>query len=265
MFLVLAPPNWFDSHQYIALWLEGIALLLIFFWDRRDASQQHKQTLAQMETMGSQALATQAAADAANKSAAALITSERAWVIAELVPICVKFGDFWARPAGNGWATLGDEEMANGVHMRHKLKFTNMGRTPAHILGYRVSYSCLDKGVRRLPPGRVTSLSHGTVEIQDSVRTFDHLLGATDSIEVPEIVDVYEYLSNRIKGIKELENTAVFHGWVEYQHVFSDSEVVKVSFCYSYKPSTLGLVRVPETKGIEYESMGYTNENRSPN
>src|SRR2546423_1610298 len=43
-----ATPNWFDSHQYFALWLEGIALLAIFIWDRIDASQQHKQTLAQM-------------------------------------------------------------------------------------------------------------------------------------------------------------------------------------------------------------------------
>jgi len=240
----------------LALWLEGIALLLIFIWDRRDASQQHEQTLAQIR-------ATEAAANAATKSAEALINSERAWVIAELVPICAKFSD-WCRPAGNGWATLSDEEMRNGVHMRHKLKFTNMGRTPAHILRYRVSYSCLDKGITSLPRGRVTSLSRGTVERHDTARTFDHLLGATDSIEVPEIVDVNEYLRNRIKGIKELENTAVFHGWVEYQHVFS-SEVVKVSFCYSYKPSTLGLVRVPETKGIEYESIGYANENQSPN
>jgi hypothetical protein len=260
-----ATPNWLDSHQYLALWIEGIALLLIFAWDRWDSHQQHKQTLAQMEIMQSQARATETAANAANKSAEPLINSERAWIIAELVPICVEFGGLWSRPVGSIWATLSDEEILNGVHMRHKLKLTNMGRTPAHILRYRVSYSCLGKGVTSLPRGRVTSLSRGTVEIQDSVLTFDHLLGATDSIEVPEVVDVNEYMKNRIKGIKELENTAVFHGWVEYQHVFSDSEVVKVSFCYSYKPSTLGLVRVPETKGIEYESIGYANENQSPN
>ena len=29
-----ATPNWFDLHQYLALWLEGIALLAIFIWDR---------------------------------------------------------------------------------------------------------------------------------------------------------------------------------------------------------------------------------------
>jgi hypothetical protein len=74
------------------------------------------------------------------------------------------------------------------------------------------------------------------------------LLSATDSVEAPEAVDVNNYLFGRIKGIKDLENTAVFNGSVEYLHVFSDSEVVNVPFCYVYKPSTLGLERVPEIK-----------------
>ena len=65
MYSVLsATPNWFDSHQYLALWLEGIALLAIFIWDRIDASQQHKQILAQMEIMQNQARVTETAANA---------------------------------------------------------------------------------------------------------------------------------------------------------------------------------------------------------
>jgi hypothetical protein len=168
--------------------LEGIALLAIFIWDRIDASQQHKQTLAQMEITRNQARATEAAANAANKSAEALINSERAWVIAELVPICRRFGDDWHRPIGNGWAQLSENELLNQEHLKHKLKFTNMGRTPAHILRYKITYSCLGKGVTSLSGGGVTSLLRGTVERHDSARTFDHLLGATDSIEVPEIV-----------------------------------------------------------------------------
>src|SRR5690242_2727620 len=79
--VLAATPNWFDSHQYIALWLEGIALLAIFIWDRIDASQQHKQTLTQMGIMQNQARATETAANAATKSAEALISSERAWII----------------------------------------------------------------------------------------------------------------------------------------------------------------------------------------
>jgi hypothetical protein len=65
-------PNWFDSHQYVALWIEGIALLLIFAWDRWDSCQQHKQTLAQMEIMRNQARTTEAAANAASKSVSLL-------------------------------------------------------------------------------------------------------------------------------------------------------------------------------------------------
>jgi hypothetical protein len=76
--------NWFDSHQYIALWLEGIALLAIFIWDRIEASQQHDQTLAQMEIMRSQAVATEMAANAAKESAEALLASERAWILVEI-------------------------------------------------------------------------------------------------------------------------------------------------------------------------------------
>src|SRR6266436_332529 len=120
--------NWLDSHQYLALWLEGIALLAIFFWDRFDASQQHKQTLAQMEIMQNQARATETAANAANKSAEALINSERAWVIAELAPQAVPFGDHWGRFVGKGHASPSPEEIRAGHHLRYKLKLTNMGR-----------------------------------------------------------------------------------------------------------------------------------------
>ncbi len=70
--VLFATSSWLDSHQYLALWLEGIALLAIFVWDRWDSHQQHKQTLAQMAIMQNQARATETAANAATKSAEAL-------------------------------------------------------------------------------------------------------------------------------------------------------------------------------------------------
>lgn len=193
---------------------------------------------------------------AIEKQAEAMINAERAWVIAELVPICVQVGKWWHRPAGNGWAALTEEEVLNGDHLKHKLKLTNMGRTPAHILRYRLIYSCLDKGV--------TSLSGKIAERQDSHRIFDHLLGATDSIEVPEMIHIDKYIFSKIKGIKELDNTAVFHGWVKYQHVFNNSEVVTAPFWYVYKPSTIGLERVPEVIA-RYQAEDEKTENQSPN
>ncbi len=78
--VLLATSTWLDSHQYLALWMEGIALLAIFVWDRIDSSQQHQQTLAQMKIMQDQARGTEMAAIAAKTSADALINSERAWI-----------------------------------------------------------------------------------------------------------------------------------------------------------------------------------------
>ena len=60
--VLAATPNWFDSHQYVALWIEGGALFAIFFldwWEYRkqgrerlkqeqDRIEQHKETAEQM-------------------------------------------------------------------------------------------------------------------------------------------------------------------------------------------------------------------------
>ncbi len=246
-----ATPTWLDSHQYLALWLEGIALLAIFIWDRIEASQQHKQTLTQMEITRNQARATETAANAATKSAEALINSERAWLIAELAPICRKFADQWYRPAGATWAPLSMEEILKGDYLEHKLKLTNMGRTPAHILGYQICYSCLGEGVKRL--------SEGSIRKQVSVRTFDHLLGAGDAVEIPESIDAKKYMGDRFTKITDLENTAVFHGCVRYQHVFSKTEVVEEPFCYVYRPSFRSLEKVPQMDSNEQNEGASSN------
>jgi hypothetical protein len=173
------------------------------------------------------------------------VNSERAWVIAELVAEFRQIGEQWYRFRTDSVEVLSADEILSHAFLKHRLKLTNMGRTPAHILRYQISYSCLDKGV--------TSLSGGTVARQDSSRVFDHLLGATGWKEVPEIVDVYQCMNERIVGIEKLDYTAVFHGWVEYLHVFNNSEVAKAPFCYVYKPSTMGLERVPEIRNKETE------------
>ena len=191
------------------------------------------------------------AAKAAALNSQALINSERAWVIAELIPICTQFSQGrWARPIGERFAALSDKEIRDGEHLKHTIKLTNMGRTPAHILRYEISYTCLGEGV--------VTASGEAIAKQESARLFDRLIGATDSIEAPETVDVNGYMLKYIEGINQLKNTALFHGWVEYQHVFSESEVVRVRFCYVYRPSISGLERVPEVK----VGTGPNNENR---
>lgn len=62
--------TWFNTYQYIAIWLEGIALVLIFVWDRVDSRKQHRETLAQLNVSQAQTNA--------------LINSERAWVLVSI-------------------------------------------------------------------------------------------------------------------------------------------------------------------------------------
>lgn len=76
--------DWLRTHEFIAIWLEGIALLLIFVWDRLDRRKQHRETLAQLGVSQKQVETAQNNAAAARASAASLIHTERAWVMAEL-------------------------------------------------------------------------------------------------------------------------------------------------------------------------------------
>src|SRR5258705_360085 len=86
---------WLKTYESVAIWLEGIALVLIFVWDRLDSRQQHRETLAQMEIMQRQAdsmkesvavardgaEAAKANAQAAILNAQAVINSERPWLV----------------------------------------------------------------------------------------------------------------------------------------------------------------------------------------
>jgi hypothetical protein len=65
--------NWFRTYEFVAIWLEGIALVAIFFWDRLDNSKQHKEILAQLEV--------------SQKQTEALIDSERAWILADIAKL----------------------------------------------------------------------------------------------------------------------------------------------------------------------------------
>ncbi len=41
--------KWLNTHEALALWVEGFALVAIFIWDRIDNHHQHKQTLEQID------------------------------------------------------------------------------------------------------------------------------------------------------------------------------------------------------------------------
>lgn len=187
-----------------------------------------------------QAKQTARSARASEKQATALINSERAWLIVEILPVCRMFGNEWHRPAGSGWASLSENEIIRGYHLRHTMKLTNMGRTPAQILRFQIGYSHLPQGVTELPEGSIGDLVEA--------REFDHALGGAESIEVQEpIIDVFNNqgsTAEQVRAVHEHRATLVVHGWVEYQHVFDWNNTERVDFCYSYSPETRRLNKV---------------------
>ena len=74
----LAAIDWFKLSDSVALWLEGLALLAIFFWDRKDHKEDHKETIDQMKIMSRNAVAAEIAANAVKKSAEVAETALKA-------------------------------------------------------------------------------------------------------------------------------------------------------------------------------------------
>jgi hypothetical protein len=82
-----AVANWLRAYESLAIWLEGIALVAIFFLDWREyqrqgkeREEQHKETLEQMKIMERQMLATETATKAAETTASAQQTAMQQWV-----------------------------------------------------------------------------------------------------------------------------------------------------------------------------------------
>lgn len=217
-------PRWYTSPEW---WLVIVGIPTLIF-------------------VGIQALETKNAAEATLTNVRAIINAERAWLIVDILPVCKKVGNQWLRPAGSGWASLDMNELLQGHHLRHTIKLTNMGRTPAHILRFQLSYSHLPEGVTEW---REESLS----ELIEA-REFGHALAASDSIEIQEpIIDVFNNRGSsaeQIRAVDNLKATLVVHGWVEYQHVFDTKSAERVDFLYSYSPVTKRLNKVARPKRL---------------
>src|SRR6266403_5288805 len=69
--------NWLKTYDFIAIWLEGIALVAIFVWDRLDSRKQHEETLAQMEVSQKQVEASLEQVEASHKPFVAFSTERR--------------------------------------------------------------------------------------------------------------------------------------------------------------------------------------------
>jgi hypothetical protein len=114
--------TWLSAHEWLAIWLEGIALVAIFIWDRIDSSVSHKQTLEQLEITRQQA-------EAARNMAQSVLNSERAWLTADLE---------WHSHNKSGRIVFTDTSISPDIVTSttsgaFALRLTNDGRTPAWV------------------------------------------------------------------------------------------------------------------------------------
>jgi len=175
------------------------------------------------------ASATQRSADATSLNVQAVINSERAWIAAELIPMALHFGKAgWCRRVGTGWATMSTEEVLRGDHLRYKLRFTNMGRTPAFIIKWEI------KCVR----------THLPIELVTFGQPYHSLAGGASSDIEDEFVDVSAYT-------KEGADLTWFKGSISYRHCFSESEVIEEPFAYFLNQKSSRLEWVPIEKTDE--------------
>jgi hypothetical protein len=101
--IMLATLDWFKTYEYVAIWLEGIALVAIFgldFFDRKiedkERERQHKETLEQLSIARQQTDAATEAALAAKKSADISAALHRPFVGLSGVTLKSGFGTrFW--------------------------------------------------------------------------------------------------------------------------------------------------------------------------
>jgi hypothetical protein len=74
--------HWLQANEAIAMWVEGIALVLIFGLELAEYKRQGRERKAQHEESVTQMTIARDAADAAKASADAFLNSERAWILA---------------------------------------------------------------------------------------------------------------------------------------------------------------------------------------
>ncbi len=84
---VLTVYHWLQANEALALWLEGIALVLIFVLELAEYKRQGQERKDQHEESVKEMQIARDAATAAKASADALLNSERAWIEISLTPI----------------------------------------------------------------------------------------------------------------------------------------------------------------------------------
>jgi hypothetical protein len=191
---------WLQKNEWLALWVEGLALLAIFFWDRKDHKEDHKETIEQMKIMSRNAVAAETAANAAKRSAEvaemALKVVERADVMLDAVSLTMRT------------AQALHTNVPLSPYSRVSMELRNFGRTRADNV--RCNINLIIPGVEqseRVPPDPFVIGPGASQTVM--FRTFKESLTE--------------------KTYKDIESGAIdlkFAGTVSYEDIFGESHSV---------------------------------------
>lgn len=192
------------NEQSLAVWLEGLALVAIFWLELkeykrqgRERKEQHDQMVAQMAIMQSQA-------DAANTSAKALICSERAWLLVEIG----KLQPFEHKP-----------NQLQILWIFPTIK--NYGKTPARMKRVAGIIKLIPEG-KTLPPVPEYIPGQG----------FDEKIDLVLPPEVP-INPRLGLDGDEFAKVEKGELSLFVHGFIEYFDGVSETER-RTAYCFSY-------------------------------
>jgi hypothetical protein len=179
--------GWFQSHEYIAIWLEGVALVLIFIWDRFDSAKQHGETLAQLRI--------------AQQQIEASHNAERAWVMTELGWYETSKLRITTETSNSG--SRGDNIDTTSVSV--KLTCRNEGRSPAWI-DKIYGHSQIMENVKKLTVvtpeemqsfGIIGPLGPHKVAERNVVLTCPGHINQTQSLSIYVVIEYLDIFGNR--------------------------------------------------------------------
>jgi hypothetical protein len=176
--------QWLNAYEALAVWLEGIALVAIFIWDRVDAKRDHDETLRQIKLVEDQITVSQ--------------NAERAWVMTYL-----DFGD--SLPIAINTSRGPNNEIVHGVTVSLKLRLRNEGRSPAFIHQIQGWCKIVQGKLNAIPP---------SVPNDEKMKTFAPI----DPIGPDKEDQVHLYLDG--EGSKEERQWLVVFVVVEYRDIF---------------------------------------------
>jgi hypothetical protein len=204
----LASQNWLDSHQYLALWMEGIALVFIFgldWWVYRksvsERKEQHKEAVEQMRIA-------KETAEAAKLSAQAVLNSERAWIEIRLgAPLQPDYRE--------------EAQTSSSDVFECSIQIENHGRTVARIESLQVGVDTLNEPLPQEPVNFTKTNLHSVLGSgqKETIGRFT----ADDFLDWQSIVDGTK------RGILRIT--------VKYRNVVDTSTLHETSLVYVFQNS----------------------------